>query len=203
MKKKILVSACSILLLASSTVYSAESQSGYVSANLGRAMPTTTDVNESGISMSLDYDNGYTVGGAVGYDFGKARIEGEIQYQKTDIDKFSASDGTTSLTSDAVGDISVTSFLVNGYFDIENSSNFTPFLSAGIGYAYGEIDNFNLPGSGVSSVSADFDGFAYQLGAGGSYAISDKTAWELKYRYFVPDNDFKSHNVTIGVRFNF
>jgi outer membrane autotransporter protein len=198
--RKILVLACSMLLLASSTAYSANSQGGYVSGNIGVAMPSSTEGQEA----SLDYDTGYSVGGAVGYDFGKVRIEGELQYQKTDTESVSVSEGITSVSLDAVGDISVTSFLVNGYFDIENDTKFTPFLSAGAGYASGEMKyNLNVPGSGVFSVSTDFDGFAYQLGAGCSYSVSDSTEVELKYRYFVPDEDFKSHNVTVGVRVNF
>lgn len=174
----------------------------YISGNLGLAMPISVDGSGSGIDMEFEFDNGYSVGGAVGYDFGTVRLEGEIAYQKTAFDNVKATYSGDSVTLNMDGDISVVSFLINGYFDIKNDSAFTPFIGAGAGYADITANDVTIAGENLGSVASD-GGLAYQLSLGVSYAVNEKTAIEVKYRYFVPDEDFKSHNVLFGVRLSF
>ena len=38
------------------------------------------------------------------------------------------------------GDVGIFTFLANGYFDFNNDSKFTPYLTAGLGMANVEID---------------------------------------------------------------
>ena len=111
----------------------------------------------------------------------------------------------------ASGDVSSLAFLINGYFDFVNDSAFTPYLSAGIGYAKIDLNDFNSAGSGESDYSDDDSVFAYQVGLGVGYAVTEKVTIDVKYRYFATaDPEFDttevevaSHNFLFGVRFNF
>ena len=89
--------------------------------------------------------------------------------------------------------------------DSFSNSSWMPFFakaisSTGVGYA-----NVDLDGDEDDSV------FAYQVGAGIGYAVSDQATIDLKYRYFATeDPDFggvdaevASHNIYLGIRVNF
>lgn len=205
MNKNLLVfPGCALLaLLLSSPAYSADAPVGkYVSGNLGLAMLSDADSTfrlAPGLTINTSYDTGWTLGAALGYNFGSTRLEGEVAYQKADEDK--AND--TSVTWNATGDISTLSFLVNGYYDFTNSSAFTPYLSAGLGFAKIELDDVDY--------NADDTVFAYQVGAGVGYALSKNVTLDAKYRYFATSDaefefetrDFASHNLLLGIRINF
>jgi len=202
MNKNLLVfSGCALALLLTSPAYSAETTVGpYVSANLGLAMPTDADAKESsGPVQNISYDTGWTLGAALGYNFGNTRLEGEVAYQKADEDKATF----LGVTLDSTWGISTLSFLVNGYYDFTNSSAFTPYLSAGLGFA-----KVKWAGDGDS---VNDTVFAYQVGAGVGYALSKNVTLDAKYRYFATADakfdtvkmDFASHNLLFGVRVNF
>jgi hypothetical protein len=92
MKKNIfMITGCAMLLSISSIAYSAEGP--YVSGNLGISTPSNSDLTDStvpGITMDVESDSGLALGTAVGYGFANSiRIEGEIAYQKNDLDKAS------------------------------------------------------------------------------------------------------------------
>ena len=177
-------------------------------------------------SGATQSDTGLALGAAAGYDFGTFRLEGEIAYQKNDLNKGRLDDGTTLKFS---GDISTLAFLVNGYYDFVNKSAFTPFITAGIGFAriswdasadvIDGVPDGNDEGprpavrqvSGNTGLSDDDTVFAYQVGAGVAYAVTDRVSIDLKYRYFgTSDPKFgdvkaqcSSNNIYLGVRYNF
>ena len=103
--------------------------------------------------------------------------------------------------------------LANGYWDFYNDSAFTPFLTAGLGMAQAEVNDFERIGSRVVEYTEDDTVFAWNVGAGVSYAVSDMFDIELKYRYLmVADLEFEegrevdgpnSHNISLGMRYNF
>jgi opacity protein-like surface antigen len=160
MKKNLLIiSVCVLAIFFSSSAYSAEGL--YVSGNIGFAMLSDSDITDSGIpEFTMEYDTGWTLGGALGYDFNRFRVEGEISYQANDIDKVSASGGSL----DASGDVSSLAFLINGYFDFVNDTGFIPYLSAGLGYAKVEFNDLKVPGLSSSGAGDDDSVFAYQVG---------------------------------------
>lgn len=204
MNKNLLAfSGFALALLLTSPAYSAETPVGpYVSGNLGLAMPSDSDATDPGapgLTLNTSYDTGWTLGAALGYNFGNTRIEGEVAYQKADEDKVSFA----GVTWDSTADISALSFLVNGYYDFTNSSAFTPYLSAGLGFA-----KIKWADDGYS---ADDTVFAYQVGAGVGYALSKNVTLDAKYRYLATsdakfdttETEFASHNLLFGVRVNF
>lgn len=210
MKKNILmIAGCAMLLSFSSIAYSAEGP--YVSGNLGLAIASDSDMTDStdpGITIDVQSDSGLAFGVAAGYAFGNnTRIEGEIAYQKNDLDKASL----LGVDVDLTGDTSSLALLLNGYYDFANESRFTPFIGAGIGFAKVEFNDFNVPGSGVPSSSDDDTVFSYQLGAGVGYAVNDKITLDVKYRYMGTSDpefdtttvEYSSHNFYAGIRVAF
>lgn len=170
----------------------------YVSVQGGVAFLTDSDVDAGIRSTAMDFDPGYALGVAAGYKMGKYRVEGEIGYQKNDVD------GALSCRRTS-GDMKAYSFLVNGYYDIATKTRFTPYLTAGIGVAKVDGD-FNR----IAHV--DDTAFAYQVGAGVAYAVNKALAVDLKYRYMDTVDDlgfgntnpeFSTHNVFLGLRYYF
>lgn len=211
MKKNVLmIFGCFMLLSISTIAYSAEGP--YVSGNLGLAIANDSDLTDStapGVTMEIESDVGLALGVAAGYDFGNnIRIEGEIAYQKNDLDKVSiAGIGEADLT----GDVASLALLLNGYYDFKNKSAFTPFISAGLGFAKVELNDFNVPGSGLPDANEDDTVFAYQVGAGVGYAVTQKVSLDVKYRYFgtsdpefdTAEAEYSSHNFYAGIRVAF
>ena len=192
-----------ISLLLSGVAFSAEGP--YVSGNLGIGFPMDSDLSDSSGSLTVESDPGFALGVAAGYNFGMFRLEGEIGYQKNDLDKVSV--GPVSVS--ASGDVTNTYFLGNGYFDFINSSPFTPYVSAGIGFAKLKVNDFAVLGTRIGD--SDDTVFAYQAGAGVGYAINKNFTIDLKYRYFATENpnfdgldgEYASHNIYLGLRYNF
>jgi opacity protein-like surface antigen len=209
MKKNLLIIFVFVLAFHLSTpVYSAEGL--YVSGNFGFAMASDSDLTDStvpGVTVNTEFDTGPALGAALGYDFNRFRVEGEISYQKNDVDKI----GALGVFFDATGDATAISFLINGYFDFVNSSAFTPYISAGLGYAQVEFNDLSISGSGFPGSSDDDSVFAYQIGIGVGYALSEKVTIDVKYRYFGTEDseygttkaEFASNNILFGVRVNF
>ena len=205
MKKLVLLLISGLIVFSFSTIVYAEG--GYVSGNIGAAILSDIDITDPGEpTVTLESDMGMALGIALGYGFdNNMRIEGEIAYQKNDIDKI----GAFGVSVDANGDTSSLAFLLNGYYDFVNDSALTPFISAGIGYAKVEANDLSI--MGVALGSDDDTVFAYQVGAGVGYAVTEKTTLDLKYRYFgtadpefdTTEAEYSSHNFYFGIRYSF
>ena len=165
-------------------------------------------LNDSSLKGSkngdLSYDDGEAYSYAHGLDLGCFRLEGEIGYQKNDFETFEPG----GIAAD--GDLSILSFLANGYYycEIPNSS-IVPIISAGIGAANVEYED------DIDEFSEDDIVLAYQVGAGLGVKISPSVTVNAMYRYFSTqdasfreggDNielDISSHNVLVGLKVNF
>ncbi len=75
-----------------------------------------------------------------------------------------------ALAANGRGEIETDSFFLNGYYDFENDSAFTPFVGVGIGNT--EVDVEYAP-SGVGVISDDDSGTSYQAIAGVDYEITE------------------------------
>jgi len=207
--KKFAVSAviCFFLLL---PTISFGASGMYGSFNAGVTMPRDDDITNGSTWFELEYDPGFTVGGAIGYKIKDYRLEGEVAYQNNEIDRIE----NMSLPVD-IGDgeilssmeASLLTFLLNGYIDFENGTAYTPFFTAGFGFA--RIDGEMT----VEGVTDDEDDtvLAFQLGVGVEYAMTDTVTLDCKYRYLYTDDfDFEdvelgvtSHNIIVGIRVAF
>jgi len=201
-KNLILVICCAVLIFYTSDAYSADGL--YAGGNIGIGFLSDSDVSIpdlGGYNVKIEYNSGIALGAAFGYAFNNFRAEGEIDWQKNDLDKVSM----LGESADVDGDVTNLAFLANGYYDFHNSSKFTPYVSAGIGLTNVKVSSSDLEADNDDTV------FAYQVGVGIGYAINDSVTLEVKYRYFgASDPEFDgvkveigSHNVLAGFRIGF
>ena len=209
MKKNLLIIFVILLtLFLTAPVYGAEGL--YVSGYFGFAMASDSDLTDStvpGVTVNTEFDTGPALGAALGYDFNKFRVEGEISYQKNDVSQI----GSQGVLLNNTGEVTAFSFLINGYYDFINSSAFTPYISAGLGFAQVEFNNLDISGLGFSGSNDEDTVFAYQVGIGLGYAVTEKITIDVRYRYIGTEDseydttkaEFASNNLLFGVRVSF
>jgi opacity protein-like surface antigen len=195
----------------------------YLSLAVGRTLVNDATVKVSDIQTRIktDFDKGGALAAAIGVRTQKIyRGEIELSTQKSDIDTVMIS-GVDNVN--VKGDVSVTAFLANGYYDFVSESAFTPYISVGLGMAEVAINDTTVRYANPASTEAvplpdivysfkdDDIIFAYQLGAGVGCALGSHFNIDLRYRYFGTneakfDNgkmDYVSHNFYLGVRYGF
>jgi opacity protein-like surface antigen len=179
------------------------------------------------ISTKTEYETGYNIAGSLGYDFGSLRVESEFRYAMSKIKTihdptfgavmidgniYMVQNGTTKRTTK--GDTSSTSLMLNGFYDFENETKFTPHLMCGLGASKIVYDD--------TYYKYDDYVFAYQFGAGVSTELSNKIILDLSYRYFATEDSeltlsgpggpgplqpmemsYKSNNISLGIRYIF
>lgn len=179
------------------------------------------DLNSPGLAGfpagSAKRDDGYIVGGAVGYKWGPWRAEFNLDYAQQDLHSgtnvFAAGTGSASLT----GSSSDLSFMVNGYYDINTGTRFTPYVGFGVGGSYFRLNKVATPTAAVAN-SGDYV-LAYQPIIGVSYALTNQWLVGLEYRYFSTTDatlkytaggatsrfkvDPTSHNILLSLTYHF
>ncbi len=158
-------------------------------------------------SESMGFGSGITLLGAFGCDYGDFRVEGELGYQQNDAETFSEDGGDDS--SDIQGDVSVTSLLANGYYDID-LGGVELSLGAGVGVAQVSMDDIADEGEDDGGFNANETTFAYQLGAGLGIPVADNIMLDARYRYFATtdftfvgsfgNTNIESHSALLGLR---
>jgi opacity protein-like surface antigen len=207
MKRTFVVLVCLLMMLILPGVSSAAQKiQPYISAQVGGTYLTDAQISDYYGGASLDYTPGFSAGLAGGAKYGMFRVEGEFGYQINEIDMINSYDTEEDglYTGEGKGDVSAYTFLINGYADFDTGTPFTPFVTAGMGMAIVELNNF-------MTMNNSDNVFAYQVGAGLSYAINPKMNVDLKYRYLATtdpsfggmDAEFASHNLYLGFRYNF
>ena len=206
MKRFILMAVFALVFITTSA--QAADKGMYISGNLGVSIASDSDATFGGIDLgSIQFDPGFNIGGAIGYDSGTIRAEGEIAYHSWDIDTVVLSSAWVGCPcSGPISDSSSSalSFMANGYYDFHSTeSALVPYLGVGVG---------------IASIAYDIQGFtdsaaifAYQFMAGMSYDISPKAALTAGYRYFSgTDADFDgveqsaaANEFNVGARFMF
>ena len=212
--KRAIVSAGIVALLALLLPSAAWAQDKpwYVAGGLGASFLNDVDTTDStGFTITTDFDTGFLGTGAFGRSFGNFRAEGEVFYNTNDVDTVSA----LGISIAGSGDVSTTGLMVNGYYDFETNSKWTPYIGGGIGGANVSINNLSIVG--IQIADDDTTVFAYQAKVGVAYEFSP--AWEgtFGYRFFgTEDADFvdsvgdpfstdgtQAHIVELGIRFRF
>jgi len=191
----------------------------YAFGNLAAVWVSDADVEfdvpgfGTGITLAeISFDSGIGFTGGFGHAYGNGlRTEVELAYRKNDLDMLTGRGPFTELESTPMnGDISSLALMINGFYDFDLGLPVTPFAGAGLGIARVRIDSDWL---GVDSSDTVF---AYQLGAGVAFALNPQVNVDLQYRFFATldpelkftsgdrfDTEYMTHNVMLGLRYNF
>ena len=208
----------------------------YVSGNFGAAvagaidsMGETEDVGEGGVLITsrakaeLTTDTGFGLDAAVGHAWGNLRLEGEVSWSRLGVDELKL-DESHNLEVDVEwgGEVSALGLMANGWYDIDTGTQWVPYIGGGLGAARVEF------GLGATGTITDLDDgevtthdgsittskdwvFAYQIGAGVGYRVSDAAVVQLGYRFLgTGEGNFDGtkeklqiHRVSVGVRYRF
>ena len=176
------------LLLASVVVlFASNAMAGglYISPKLGMTFENTNDIKMSvytvgrEVDMGSKNDNVFHAGLAVGYDFSQwvnLRVEGEYMYH-------AKADANISWVSMRGGEFEIKSNIhslnANVYYDFRNSTPFTPYVGAGMGFS--RVDT-KLSYPRISG-SDDKTEFTYNLQAGLDFNLDDHNTIGIGYRY--------------------
>ncbi len=94
----------------------------------------------------------------------------------TGVHSFTGFFSTTNSFASSGGSVRTFALMANVWYDFNNMGGFTPYIGGGVGYADNKVQNGLL-------LNGANGGFAWQLGAGANYALSDKTSIGIGYRY--------------------
>lgn len=159
----------------------------YISGAVGIGFPEKAKIDGD----KIDLDEGVVLNGAIGYNFGTARLEGAVGYQKHDLSD-----------DDYDDDISLLTVMANAYLDFDTGTEVRPYIMGGAGLAHADM----------SWTSDNDDVFAWQVGAGVGFKVSDQTTLDIGYRYLKPNKidvgdsyeaRWAVHNVMVGLRYQF
>jgi len=183
---------------------------GNMNAGVNFDQDSEVTFNEFGFSgvEKWEFDTRYSSGLAFGYRLEQIRLEGEVSYGRNEVDSV---DGIIIPNGYSI-ETSLLYFMFNGYYDFNFSNALTPYLTAGAGFSKVEAD------INMASIIDDkyYDTvFAYQIGAGLGYTISEIMTLNFRYRFLgtaepkfsypggKAEAEIFSHNLTVGIHMAF
>jgi opacity protein-like surface antigen len=171
-------------------------------------IPDNVNTNNFGVLYNgSGYKSGYNAGGRLGYQSNPLRYELEYTYLKANAKKFDVNYvQQTNVTGYTSGNL----LMANVYYDFPDMlPSISPYLGAGIGYAYIQA---TLNGTGTNTTSyfrATDNSFAYQGTAGITYNFAENYAINMAYRYVATDkadgfgSSFAAHIASVGAIYHF
>ncbi len=145
---------------------------------------TSTDVDMAN-GNNVEFDTGYLVNVAVGKSFNAFDVELEYSYGNRDWE---------NKTLNTKGSGKEKGFYLNGYYNFNTDTKFTPYIGAGIGRLKAD-DSFD------SATETSYQGMI-----GGTFAVTEKVDLNIEYRYRKADydvGDIDSNNYIFGVKYKF
>jgi opacity protein-like surface antigen len=205
----------------------------------GTKAHATDDDGESD-TLRIGSSTDSTFGGSIafGYDFEKkfsVPIRAEVEYaafsQAENKRNYTAIYGTTTEHGTVKQTFGIQTLFVNAYWDIPTGTEFTPYVGAGLGAGFintkGKDSGVETIGGVVNETWNDSTGsktvtnFAWNVGAGLGYDLTDYATVDLGYRFaglgsvktktwqeddertsFKTDNLYQ-HQFALGMRFTF
>ena len=179
----------------------------YLSGALGAHSTQDADMGGGTISVENDTDPGFAGLVGIGLELGATNWRTEIEggYRTSDVDSISGTAGT--------GDVDAKTLMGNVFYDIGVTQKLDFYLGGGLGLA--DVDYSSVSPVGSTAVDDNDMGWAWQLGAGAAYAVTDRIKLTLDYRFLnIEDLDFQTspsvaevdakyrdHAVFVGLRF--
>lgn len=174
-----------------------------------RAVPATPDFGAipagTPLSWNTDFDTGFALSGQAGYKFDNGfRLEVEGAYSRYDVASHAgltvgganidgvnvavltrgpanpANPTVGAVIADGQGRVSNFGLFANVFYDIETGTAFKPYVGAGAGVNWVDV---NYRPSGVQVGSGNEAGLAYQLMAGASVELSPRAELFGQYTY--------------------
>lgn len=153
------------IIAAALMLFAMPAMAGDLTISGGRWNPKNSHTVDNNFNpLDVVYDSGYQLAAAVGKTSGAVRLDSELAYRKADAEQNR-------------GKMSSLSLMFNAWFNLRNSSPFTPYVGGGIGFARGSMAS---PGPVDNTGSA----VAYQAGAGIDFKISEGLSLDFGYRFF-------------------
>lgn len=193
-------------IAATALVGAAQAQTFYGTGMLGLSQQGTDSAPYGdNIAADPEFPGAFSTGdggtGAlgVGYDFGNnIRVESRLGLHQSAFDSREVGTGTRAGEEYILdGEIKSKTLTIEGFYDIPTNSAFTPYVKAGLGVARNSYAA-RLGGAGVAAFDP-FDGttdgfydayadqtsteFTWNVGAGGSVALSDRVSAFGEYQY--------------------
>ncbi|RED49804.1 outer membrane protein [Aestuariispira insulae] len=180
----------------------------YAGGSLGYAILDDVDFKESGsnaTTKTADFDGSFAAALRGGYDYGDIRAELEIGYRSFDVD--SVSTGTNPS-----GDADFYSVMVNGAYDFDTGTAYTPYvmLGLGVGIVEGNISYTSSDGSTVEDKNFYGVAPAGQIGLGVAYEMNEDVDVVGGYSLLMApqdetgeDDTIMMHSLMIGLNYNF
>ncbi|WP_272535747.1 outer membrane protein [Providencia sp. PROV212] len=134
----------------------------------------------------------------VGYDFYdrfslpvRAELEVGMRGKVSDTHSLNALSTVPDISFNMKNEVTLTTVMLNSYYDMRNQTAFTPYISFGLGLASTRYENtqhseFEILGfkqSTNQSKSDRINKLAWSLGLGSRYAFSDNLSFDLGYRF--------------------
>ena len=200
----------SIAIFFVGTPANAQTSRLYFAGYLGLNTSNDQYFSESSSSTSGDIEmkNTLLYAGALGIRLSRQfRLEGELSYRKTDMDRITFSDGGDF---ELGGELRTWLALANLYYDFDvNWKNIQPFVGIGLGFGWHNGEVYDLSGL-AANVSEDSNGIAWQVGGGFKYRVNPDLAFTSAYRYIDStdltfksyDWDYGSHEFLIGLEYD-
>lgn len=185
----------------------------YVALDLGVSSPEDIDGTASlaGVgSTDFEADVDSNLLGSVAFGVRVLpQVRGEVEFGYRNLDLRDGSFGALGVVPGTANDAEAYNYMANAYYDFDFGQRFAfvPYVMGGLGAATVDADG------------ADSDTvFAYQLGAGVSFPVTDTVAFHTGYRYLDTsdftlddssgsgaslDGDLQEHQFRAGLRFEF
>jgi len=175
--------------------------------------------------FKANMDTGWAAGLAAGYSglfIPQFRAEAEIVYRDNSVNKITESPAVAPCFSKGcpgTGDVSSLAFMANGYYDILNSSAFTPYIGGGVGVAEVSGNSVGITSPVHFTFSKSDWEFAYQGIAGVRYSFDPNWSVSVDYRYFATldpkftvsiggtnhsqSTQYHTNNIMLGLAYHF
>lgn len=162
----------------------------YVSISFGGAQPNDSQyiIGGTSIKNAIVFKDGVTYGGAIGLRGDGYRLEAAYGHQQNDADKIKIT-SVTQVPATSDDKVSINSYMVNGYLDMDQDASIDPYIMTGFGLA-------NIKASGPTMFTANSTVFAWQFGMGASIQVADHLLLDLGFRYLRPSN-YKASDISV------
>ncbi len=207
---KFSMTAAALAVLVAAPALAEQTPGYYVNGGVGGTFATDSNAGFGVNKSKLQFNTGYNYEASAGFAYKNGfRVEAEAFHSSSDLDKVSGA-------SNRHGYLSNTDLFLNGYYDYDTKTAFTPYVGAGLGLAISDYKNLGGLRDGSSLKENSVLELAYQGIVGVSAQVDKNWSVSADYRYIGTQDakvhstvghnvevENQSHNILVGVRYSF